>query len=341
MYPVKDNGIFLTNRASDLCVNFLESLVDKFKADGISMRVDALPLDVSDMLRYDIRITDTETDYEKAQFVLSVYSDGYMDVINLDTLSYVAKRDDYDYRNHTDYEDAFVAYCNLNDDDSMIDYQNMVSSACNIIADYVQEDFDSPYHAFEDVCSAGITQCPSYVPTQPLVAYGWLAGHTEDVPVIPDKTDKSSMDAIRNRNRRKAGKSEIEYQRKTLAKKRRFEADEETGEETNDRKGMFYRFYSLLYAERHLSELLKYPEVENNVHDFEIFTYSPSGVKAALQEKMFLKKQDYAIINRIRNGFADVIVGYLVPESVKDTNTWEYAEISVGMNQDIKVMWRH
>lgn len=128
-------------------------------------------------------------------------------------------------------------------------------------------------------------------------------------------------------------------QRRNVVRKRRYEADSDDANIKDN--GMAYRFYSLLYGERTLAQCMEYPDVENNVHDFEIFAMSQSGVKAALKETTFLKKQDYAIINRLRSGFMDVIVGYVIPESVKDTNTWEYAEVSVGMDQDIKVTWRH
>lgn len=128
-------------------------------------------------------------------------------------------------------------------------------------------------------------------------------------------------------------------QRRNVVRKRRYEADGDDA--TIKDNGMHYRFYSLLYGERTLAQCMEYPDVENNVHDFEVFSMSPSGVKAALKETTFLKKQDYAIVNRLRSGFMDVIVGYVIPESVKDTNTWEYAEVSVGMDQDIKVTWRH
>lgn len=121
---------------------------------------------------------------------------------------------------------------------------------------------------------------------------------------------------------------------------KRYEADGDDGASTKT-TGMAYRFYSLLYGERTLAQCMEYPAVENNVHDFEVFAMSQAGVKAALKETAFLKKQDYAIINRLRSGFMDVIVGYVIPESVKYTNTWEYAEVSVGMDQDINVTWRH
>lgn len=123
---------------------------------------------------------------------------------------------------------------------------------------------------------------------------------------------------------------------------RHYEADGDSVDGASTKTtGMAYRFYSLLYGERTLAQCMEYPDVENNVHDFEVFAMSPSGVKAALKETAFLKKQDYAIINRLRSGFMDVIVGYVIPESVKYTNTWEYAEVSVSMDQDIKVTWRH
>lgn len=367
VYKVKDSGSLSINKSDDLCVHFLESLYDGIQKELLPVSIDAYPYDDKDILRYEAIITDRDTEEEIADYLVSVYPDGIMDIIDMDVLENRYDKKGYDYRYHADYQDAYVGSC---DTSSKSDYDDMVNDACGVIMEFLDEvlydvnvsaylnndalsdadeDVSCVYGcascrscAYEDMVSAGVTQCPSYVPTQPIMSYGWLAGHTEDVPTIPDKTDKGSMDAIRKRNKKKAGKSELE-QRKTLlnvnksiSRHRSYEAEEE-----DDDKGMYYRFYSLLYAERHLSELLKYPEVENNVHDFEIFTYSPSGVKAALQEKMFLKKQDYAVINRIRNGFADVIVGYLVPESVKDTNTWEYAEISVGMNQDIKVTWRH
>ena len=41
------------------------------------------------------------------------------------------------------------------------------------------------------------------------------------------------------------------------------------------------------------------------------------------------------------SGYVDVIVGYVIPESVLETNTWEYAEVSVNMDQSIRVTWRH
>lgn len=368
VYKVKDSGSLSVNKSDDLCVHFLESLFDGIQKELLPVCIDAYPYDDKDILRYEAIITDKDTEEEIADYLVSVYPDGIMDIIDMDVLSSRYDKKGCDYRYHEDYQDAYIASC---DTSSKSDYACMVNDACGVIMEFLDEVFYdvsvSAYLnddlsdendevscvygctscrscAYEDMVSNGITQCPSYVPTQPIMSYGWLAGHTEDVPTIPDKTDKDSMDAIRKRNKKKAGKSELE-QRKTLlngnrsiSRHRSYEAEEE---DDNDDKGMYYRFYSLLYAERHLSELLKYPEVENSVHDFEIFTYSPSGVKAALQEKMFLKKQDYAVINRIRSGFADVIVGYLVPESVKDTNTWEYAEISVGMNQDIKVTWRH
>lgn len=359
VYKVKDSGSLTINKSDDLCVHFLESLYDGIQKELLPVRIDAYPYNDKDILRYEAVITDKTTEEELADYLVSVYPDGMMDIIDMDVLYDRYDKKGYDYRYHADYQDAYVGSC---DTRSNSDYDDMVNDACVVIMEFLDEvlydvdvyaylnddsseDVSCVYScAYEDMVSNGITQCPSYVPTQPIMSYGWLAGHTEDVPTIPNKTDKDSMDAIRKRNKKRAGKSELE-QRKTLlnvnkstSRHRSYEADTDEDKDVN---GMFYRFYSLLYAERHLSELLKYPEVENNVHDFEIFTYSPSGVKAALQEKMFLKKQDYAVINRIRNGFADVIVGYLVPESVKDTNTWEYAEISVGMNQDIKVTWRH
>lgn len=358
IYSVKDNGSLSMNKSDDLCIHFLESLYDCAQRELLPVRIDAYPYNDKDILRYEAIITNRDTEEEIADYLVSVYPDGIMDIIDMDVLSDRYDKKGYDYRCHEDYQDAYVCSC---DTESKSDYDDMVNNACGVIMEFLdevlydidvsaylnddlggaEEDVSCRSYAYEDMVSNGITQCPSYVPTQPIMSYGWLAGHTEDVPTIPDKTDKSSMDAIRKRNKKRAGKSELE-QRKTLlngnkgiSRHRSYEAEED------DDKGMYYRFYSLLYAERHLSELLKYPDVENNVHDFEIFTYSPSGVKTALQEKMFLKKQDYAVINRIRSGFSDVIVGYLVPESVKDTNTWEYAEISVGMNQDIKVTWRH
>ena len=86
---------------------------------------------------------------------------------------------------------------------------------------------------------------------------------------------------------------------------------------------------------------MEYPDIEASIHDFEFFSASPNGVAFQLTRLAFLKKQDYAIINNIRSGYVDVIVGYVIPESVLETNTWEYAEVSVNMDQSIRVTWRH
>lgn len=159
----------------------------------------------------------------------------------------------------------------------------------------------------------GITQVPAWQPDSVLVQE-IPPLHDDSVPVIPSKI---SGDLIRTRSK---------------IKTRKMEAGD---------AGMQYRYYSLLYKTRVLSDLFKYPEIEDSVHDFEFYASSPNGVAFQLTRLAFLKKQDYAIINRIRSSYADVIVGYVIPESILESNTWEYAEVYVGMDQSIRVTWRH
>ena len=161
----------------------------------------------------------------------------------------------------------------------------------------------------------GVTQVPGWIPDN-IVVQAVSQKHFDDVPVIPCRVKGDLVVSA------KRGK-----QRKTEA--------------GNDDFGMHYRYYSLLYKKRELSDLMKYPDIEDSTHDFEFFSASPSGVAFQLTRLAFLKKQDYAIINNIRSGYVDVIVGYVIPESVLETNTWEYAEVSVNMDQSIRVTWRH
>ena len=98
----------------------------------------------------------------------------------------------------------------------------------------------------------GVTQVPGWIPDN-IVVQAVSQKHFDDVPVIPCRVKGDLVVSS------KRGK-----QRKTEA--------------GNDELGMHYRYYSLLYKKRELSELMEYPDIEDSVHDFEFFSASPNGV---------------------------------------------------------------
>jgi len=95
------------------------------------------------------------------------------------------------------YEDAFIASCdNISDVNSV---EMFLESLSGIAESYMQEILcDIPLYVCEDMCSAGVTQCPSYVPVRTVICLGQLAEHTLDVPVVPDKTDKKMATRVKH-----------------------------------------------------------------------------------------------------------------------------------------------
>lgn len=95
------------------------------------------------------------------------------------------------------YEDAFIASCdNISDVTSV---EMFLESLSGIVESYMQEILcDIPLYVCEDMCSTGVTQCPSYVPVRTVLGLGQLAEHTLDVPVVPDKTDKKMATRVKH-----------------------------------------------------------------------------------------------------------------------------------------------
>lgn len=130
VYRVKDSGILSANKADELCVNFLESLYDRMKKELLPVRIDVFPYNDKDILRYEAIITDKDTEKEIADYLVSVYPDGLMDIIDMDVLSGRHDKSGFDYRYHEDYQDACIGSC---DTSSQSDYDDMVMSACGCI----------------------------------------------------------------------------------------------------------------------------------------------------------------------------------------------------------------
>lgn len=95
------------------------------------------------------------------------------------------------------YEDAFIESCdNISDATSV---EMFLDSLSGIVESYMQEILcDIPLYVCEDMCNAGVTQCPSYVPVRTVLGLGQLAEHTLDVPVVPDKTDKKMATRVKH-----------------------------------------------------------------------------------------------------------------------------------------------
>lgn len=95
------------------------------------------------------------------------------------------------------YEDAFIASCDNTQDAHSVDaFLNDLSSVMEL---YMQDILcDTFLYVREDICSAGVTQCPTYVPVKTVLGLGQLAAHTLDVPVVPDKTDKKMATRVKH-----------------------------------------------------------------------------------------------------------------------------------------------
>ncbi len=95
------------------------------------------------------------------------------------------------------YEDAFLASCDNTQDEHSVDA--FLNDLSGVMESYMQDILcDTLLYVREDICSAGITQCPSYVPVQTVLGLGQLAEHTLDVPVVPDRTDKKMATRVKH-----------------------------------------------------------------------------------------------------------------------------------------------
>ena len=103
VYSVKDSGSLSMNKSDDLCIHFLESLYDCAQSELLPVRIDAYPYNDKDILRYEAIITNRDTEEEIADYLVSVYPDCIMDIIDMDVLSDRYDKKGYDYRCHEDY----------------------------------------------------------------------------------------------------------------------------------------------------------------------------------------------------------------------------------------------
>ena len=163
VYKVKDNGSLSMNKSDDLCIHFLESLYDCAQRELLPVRIDAYPCNDKDILRYEAIITDRDTEEEIADYLVSVYPDGIMDIIDMDVLSDRYDKKGYDYRCHVDYQDAYVCSC---DAESKSDYDDMVNNACGVIMEFLEEvlyDIDVSSYLNDDLGGAEEdVSCRSY-----------------------------------------------------------------------------------------------------------------------------------------------------------------------------------
>ena len=354
MFMVSSNrGFASAQNRDDFVAQMKRVAEDEIRSLGIPVTVATSVQD-----RYDSRhaiagIGLTYNEFVISSFLVSFYLDGTADLLDL---SVVDSREagmlvnGSDPREKSFYEDCFLSHVDgyRQRDDMLYDFKLAVS-------EYLQDDSiyksdESAAHAYrrlyktakQEECTAsassGITQPSSlsWMPNSSVMMHGHLAKHDIDVPTTDGSTDKASVASL---------KKHLGHQFKGLerhaSRVRSVPRSFRRCYEAEDDFGMNYRFYSLLYGQRSLSDVMSYPSVDGAVHDFEFWAASPNGVQSALVETGFLKKQDYAVINNIRSDYTDVIVGYVIPESVTTDNTWEYAEVSVGMEQNIRVTWRH
>lgn len=100
-----------------------------------------------------------------------------------------------------------------------------------------------------------------------------------------------------------------------------------------------YQFFFDVYKKKRTPESI----VESGDRPDKVFnTTSRLSLQQEMQNSNFLSDKDFGAINKYRNDSTRTHIGYIIePLYMSGKNDWDYADVFIGVNNNIILEWSH